>query len=69
MSSPDYGITTRGCNKLQGTVLGHGVVPIAQCLAILRRAGYDGFVDIEFEGREDCVEAVKEGLQFLKSLA
>ena len=65
----DYWITTRACNKLDATVVGRGAVPVAQCLAILRRAGYDGFVDIEFEGKEDCVEAAKEGLQFLRSLS
>lgn len=65
----DYWITTRACNKLDGAVIGRGDVPVAQCIAILRRAGYDGYVDIEFEGKDDCLEAVKESLQFLKSLA
>lgn len=59
---------TRGCNRLKGTVVGKGVVPVAQCLAILKRAGYDGYVDVEYEGAEDCVEALKEGLKFLRSI-
>ncbi len=61
------GFTTRGGNKLTGTVIGRGDVPVAQCLDILRRARYDGYVDIEFEGSEDCIEALKEGLAYLRS--
>lgn len=59
---------TRGCNRLVGTTVGKGVVPVAQCLAILKKAGYDGYVDVEFEGPEDCVEALEEGLKFLRSI-
>lgn len=59
---------TRGCNRLKGTVVGQGSVPVAQCLAILKRAGYDGYVDVEFEGTEDCIKALTEGLAFLKTI-
>ncbi|MBR5543794.1 MAG: sugar phosphate isomerase/epimerase [Oscillospiraceae bacterium] len=50
---------TRGCNYIKGTIVGHGVVPTVQCLAILKRAGYDGYVCIEFEGPEDNLEALR----------
>lgn len=59
---------TRGCNRLKGTVVGKGIVPVAQCLAILKRTGYDGYVDVEFEGAEDCITALAEGLNFLRSI-
>lgn len=56
----NVGFQSRGCNRLLGATAGHGVVPIAQCLAILKRAGYDGYVDVEFEGQQDCVTALSE---------
>ena len=35
---------TRGCNYLRGVAVGTGDIPVKQCLAILKRAGYDGYV-------------------------
>ncbi len=57
---------TRAGNYLRGTVIGHGNVPVKQCLSILKSAGYDGTVAIEFEGMEDPVDAVRIGLANLK---
>lgn len=54
-------------NHLRGTVLGHGVVPVAQCVRVLNAAGYDGFVSVEFEGMEDNLEALNAGFKYLKS--
>lgn len=51
-----------------GTTAGHGVVPIAQCLDILKRAGYDGYADVEFEGAQNCVEALEESEAVLRKL-
>lgn len=61
------GFVTRGCNTLLGSVIGEGDIPTKQCIAILKRAGYDGFVSIEYEGSEDCIEALAKGLVNLKS--
>lgn len=52
---------SRGGQFLRGTIIGHGEVPVLQCLRILKRAGYDGYVSIEFEGLEDPIEAVRIG--------
>lgn len=57
---------TRGGNYLRGTVIGHGNVPVKQCLHTLKAAGYDDTIAIEFEGLEPCVEAVRIGLANLK---
>lgn len=62
------GIKTRGCRFISGTVIGEGVVPVGQCLAILARAGYDGFVSIEYEGQEDCINGISRGLSNLRKL-
>mgnify|MGYP003293959938 CR=1 FL=1 len=40
---PDPGrgwFQTRAGNYIRGTILGHGVIPVTQCLAILKRAGW-----------------------------
>ncbi len=66
--APEGYFQTRGCNYLKGVPVGKGDVPVAQCIAILKRAGFDGNVDIEYEGAEDCVKGIAEGLSFLKSI-
>lgn len=62
----DGWIITRGGNAIRGTIVGHGVVPIPECIAQLRAAGYDGWLSLEFEGMEDNLLALKLGLQYLK---
>ncbi|MEG2087320.1 MAG: sugar phosphate isomerase/epimerase [Angelakisella sp.] len=57
---------SRGGNYLKGTIVGHGDVPVLQCLSIFKRSGYDGYVAIEFEGMEDVLTAIDAGLQNLK---
>jgi len=68
-NEPDPGkgwFQTRGGNYLRGAIVGHGNVPVMQCLNILKRSGYDGFVSIEFEGIESNLEALEIGLENLK---
>ena len=60
------GYQTRGCNYLEGCAVGDGDIPVEQCIAILRRAGYDGYVSIEFEGKGDCFEGIKKGIETLR---
>ncbi len=66
---PDPGagwFKSRGGNYLRGAIIGHGDVPILQCLRIMKNAGYSGVLSIEFEGMEDPAEGVKIGLQNLR---
>ena len=65
-TSPEGLIVTRGAGLLRCTAVGHGSVPVERCLHILKRAGYDGWVSLEYEGREDCLWGVAEGLKNLK---
>ena len=58
---------TRAGNYLRGAILGHGNVPVYQCLRILKQSGYDGYVSIEFEGMEDNLPALEIGLENLKT--
>ena len=57
---------TRGGNYLRGTIIGHGEVPIVNCLRALKKANYDGFIAIEFEGVEDCIQGIRIGFNNLK---
>lgn len=57
---------SRAGNYLRGSIIGHGDVPIAQCLGIMKRAGYDGVLSIEFEGLEDPLKGIAMGLENLR---
>ena len=65
--SSEEGICTRGCNRLIACAVGDGDIPVEQCIAILKRAKYEGYVSIEFEGSEDCVAAIARGKERLDS--
>ena len=43
------------------------VLDVRQCINILKRAGYDGYLSLEFEGLEDNLEAIRIGYAALKS--
>lgn len=60
------GFQSRGCNYLEGCAIGDGDIPVEQCLAILRRAGYDAYVSIEYEGAADCFEGIRKGIATLR---
>lgn len=57
---------TRAGNYLKGAIVGHGVVPVRQCLSLLKKAGYNGGLSVEFEGKEDNIEGVRIGLANLR---
>jgi sugar phosphate isomerase/epimerase len=57
---------SRAGNYLRGSIIGHGDVPVSQCLQIMKNAGYDGVLSIEFEGMEEPLTAIPLGLENLK---
>jgi sugar phosphate isomerase/epimerase len=57
---------TAGKNYLRGAIVGHGVVDVRKCLALLKKAGYKGWVSVEFEGMEDAFQGVRIGLENLR---
>lgn len=67
-ASRENTFNTRAGNFLRGTAVGYGDAKTAQCLQILKNAGYDGYVDIEYEGPEACIEELAKGLAFYRSL-
>lgn len=69
MSFPGEGwFHTRAGNYLRGAIIGHGDIPVHQCLRLLKTAGYAGPLSIEFEGMEDPIQGIGLGLQNLKRI-
>lgn len=65
--SPGSGyFRSRSHNYLKGTIVGHGDVPVTQCLSILKSIGYNGYVGIEFEGMEDTMAGITIGYENLR---
>ncbi|MDD4421819.1 MAG: sugar phosphate isomerase/epimerase [Eubacteriales bacterium] len=58
---------TRAGNYLRGSIIGHGDIPVRKCITALKRAGYDGYLSIEFEGMEDPIKGITVGYNNLKS--
>ena len=52
---------SRGGNYWRGAIIGHGDVPVLSCLNVMRRAGYDGVLSIEFEGMEEPMTGIRIG--------
>lgn len=52
---------SRAGNYLLGTIIGHGDAKIPQSLQILKNAGYDGYLSIEFEGLMDPLTGIRIG--------
>lgn len=59
---------SRGGNYLRGSIIGHGDIPVYQCLSIAKNAGYDGYVSVEFEGLENCLDGIEIGFSNLKKM-
>ena len=59
---------TAGGNHLRGAIIGHGVVNVPKCLKLLKDAGYDHWLSVEFEGMEDCIKALEYDLSNLKGM-
>lgn len=59
---------TRGGTYLRGAIIGHGDVPVYQCLSTIIANGYDDYVTVEFEGLEDQITGTTFGLNTLKKM-
>ncbi|GKX30858.1 sugar phosphate isomerase [Vallitalea longa] len=57
---------SRGGNYLRGAIIGHGDVPILQCLRIMKNNSYKGVLSIEFEGLEEPLKGIELGLANLR---
>ena len=59
---------TRAGHSLRATGIGHGSVELVPIVKIIKESGYDGYVSIEFEGKEDCLWACKVSLDNARKL-
>lgn len=59
---------SRGGNYLRGSIIGHGDIPVYQCLSVIKNSGYDGWVSVEFEGLEKCIDGIEIGFENLKKM-
>lgn len=59
---------SRGGNYLRGSIIGHGDIPVYQCIQILKASGYDGWISVEFEGMEKCIDGITVGFENLKGM-
>lgn len=59
---------SRKGNYLQGSIVGNGNLAVQACLDVLKNSGYDGYLTLEFEGSEDPISGISEGLSNLKKI-
>lgn len=52
---------SRAMNYLRGAIIGQGEAKVYQSIQILKKAGYDGYVTVEFEGMEDNLKGIRIG--------
>lgn len=62
----EIGFTTRAKNRLEGMSVGYGDIKMEQCLEIIKASGFDGYMDIEYEGGGDCIEGIAKSLEYLR---
>lgn len=53
---------------LRGAIVGHGNIDLLSSLRWLKKAGYNGWLSLEFEGIEEPTSAIKQGLAEAKRL-
>ena len=64
-----FNIITAADNALRGTVVGHGIVPVLDCIKALSDSGYDGYLSLEFEGPEEPEYALAAGAKNIMEFA
>jgi sugar phosphate isomerase/epimerase len=70
----DWDICTDGMlgldgRRYRGALIGEGVLDHKACLAAMEKAGYQGYINIEYEGNKyDPEEATRRATQYLTEL-
>jgi len=63
-----FAYTSSAGYKLVGTAIGEGEVALEDCVRSLREAGFDGWVNIEYEGTEDPLTAMPRSVEYAKRI-
>ncbi len=53
---------------LRGAIVGHGDIEVSAQLGILRKSRYRGYLSLEFEGIEEPIFAISQGLAYIREL-
>ena len=61
-------VVTPSGKKLEPCAAGEGIVPIAECISLLRQLSFEGFVSVYYKGSEEPSEGVKRCAENLKKL-
>ncbi|MCP3738599.1 sugar phosphate isomerase/epimerase family protein [Rossellomorea sp. BNER] len=59
---------TSSGNYLRGAITGHGDINLVEVIKVIKQSGYDGYISIEFEGMEECLQATKIGLDTVRRI-
>ena len=59
---------TAGGNYLRGAIVGQGDIDIRTVLKAIKDSGYDGYLSIEFEGKEACTYGSKVGMENVRRI-
>lgn len=59
---------TAGGNLLRGAITGHGDINLVEIIKVIKYSGYKGYISIEFEGMEDCLQASSIALKHVRNL-
>jgi len=65
---PGWAYTSTDGLKYIGTAIGEGEVALEACVAELKEAGFDGWLNIEYEGLEDPLTALPRSVAYTRGL-
>jgi len=54
---------TAGGNYLRGAIVGQGDIDMYSVIRAIKESGYDGYLSIEFEGKEPCTYGSRIGME------
>jgi sugar phosphate isomerase/epimerase len=58
-----FAYSTIDDKKVVGTAVGEGTVDLAKCMDALKKAGFNGWLSVEYEGEEDPLTAVRRSIE------
>jgi sugar phosphate isomerase/epimerase len=68
-AGPDKGMEGLDGRRYAPALIGEGIVPQRECLAAMRQAGYNGYINIEYEGNKyPPDEATRRAAAYLRNM-
>ncbi|MFK7691791.1 sugar phosphate isomerase/epimerase family protein [Paenibacillus sp. HJGM_3] len=53
-------------NYLRGAIIGQGDIDMPEVIRVVKASGYDGYISLEFEGKEECKWGIVTGLKYIR---